>query len=156
MNVLPRILYFFRTIPVALVRSDLMVFQKKLLQLIWGDKRPRMNKCTLYTPKQKGGLGLPDLLKYFHAAQLAQLTKFNSQKPHTLLIESYSFQFKPISHIMWLPTRDRPQILCPSLSLSLGIWDRLSKSHNFKLPHTPISSSPANQGLHPGPHSPCF
>lgn len=37
MNILQRILYLFRTLPVALVRSDLISFQKKILKFVWGD-----------------------------------------------------------------------------------------------------------------------
>lgn len=54
--------------------------------LFGGDKRPRVHKRTLYTPKKKGGLGVPDLLKYFYAAQLAQLDS-HSLHPHPLLDE---------------------------------------------------------------------
>lgn len=40
-----------------------------------------MNRATMYTPKRKGELGLPDLLKYFY---VAQVTKFHSQQPQTI------------------------------------------------------------------------
>lgn len=78
MNELPRILYLFRTLPVALAKLDLKSFQTKLLSFIWGNKRPRVNIRMLHAPKGKGGLGFPDLLKYYYAAQLAQITRFHS------------------------------------------------------------------------------
>ena len=81
MNILPRLLYLFRTLPVILNHSDLKNFQRTLLRYMWGNKRPRVNKSTLYTPKCRGGLGLPDLQKYFHAAQLAQLPDSTRRKP---------------------------------------------------------------------------
>lgn len=39
MNVLPRILYFFRTLPVALAQNDLQMFQRKKLQFCFGETR---------------------------------------------------------------------------------------------------------------------
>lgn len=53
MNMLPRILYLFRTLPVALAKLDLKSFQTKLLSFIWGNKRPRVNIRTLYAPREK-------------------------------------------------------------------------------------------------------
>lgn len=116
-----------------------------------------MNRRTLFTPKQKGGLRLPDLLKYFHAAQLTQLTKFQSQQPYALwmITESYSCHPKLISHIMWLPMKDRPTIL-PSLSLSLGIWDILSRSQKFKSPYKPLAPLLHNKDFTLGLTPPAF
>lgn len=38
MNILPRIPYIFRTLPIALVRTDLLKFQRKLFQFLWGTR----------------------------------------------------------------------------------------------------------------------
>lgn len=40
---------------------------------------------------------------------------------------------------MWLPFKYRPIILCPSLSFSLGLWGRLTKTYKFKSSHTPLA-----------------
>lgn len=111
-----------------------------------------MNKRTLYTPKQKGGLAVPDLLKFFYVAQLAQLIRFHSHLHHPLWmqVESYSCRFRRISYAMWLSVQDRTLILCPSLSLSFRIWDRLSKSHNLKSPHCPLAPLQGNRDFTPG------
>ena len=152
MNVLPRLFYFFRTLPVSLPHNDLKQFKHKVLQFIWGDKRPRVNRSTLYTPRRKGGLGLLYLLKYFYAAQVAQLSRFHSQRQQAIwmIMESRSCRPSPISHLMWLPTNERPAILCPTLSLSLDIWDRLSRTHKFRSPHTPLAPFLQNKTFTPG------
>lgn len=65
-----------------------MIFKIKMLLFIWRDKKPRVNRCTLYNPKQRGGLGVPDLAKYHYAAQLAQLIRFNTQQSHSLWMQA--------------------------------------------------------------------
>lgn len=144
MNVLPKILYLFRTLPVALIRSDLVAFQRKML-FIWGYKRPRGKKHTLYTPKK--GSGLEVWVKYFYAAQLAQLIQFHTTRSNHLWVqaESCSCPSKPISHMLWLPSKQRPTIPCPSLLFSLGIWDRLSRAFKFKSPHSLLALLFQNQ-----------
>lgn len=58
MNVLPRLLYLFQSLPVEVPQSQ-----------FWGGKRPRIRLETLQLPKEEGGMGLPNLKAYFHAAQ---------------------------------------------------------------------------------------
>lgn len=54
---------------------------------------------------------------------------------------------------MWLQPKDRPVMMCPTLSFSLHLWDRLVKSYGFKSPHTPMAPLVLNptftSGLHP-------
>lgn len=66
---------------------DLRLFQRKMIQFIWGDKRPRVNKCTLFAPKTRGGLGAPDLIKYYYAAQISHLIRYHSQEPHPIWMQ---------------------------------------------------------------------
>lgn len=111
-----------------------------------------VNKGTMYTPRQKGGFGLPDLQNYFYAAQLAQLSRFHSQQPHAIwmTMESYSCRPEQISHIIWLLMKNRPIILCPTLSFSLEIWDRLSRTQKFKSLHNPLAPLLKNRAFTPG------
>lgn len=92
MNILPRNIYKFRTLPKGICKKVLTLVYNKILKFIWDDKRPRVNKQTCYTPKQKRGLGMPNLLKYFQVAQIAHLIKLNSQNQISswLAIETYA------------------------------------------------------------------
>lgn len=152
MNILPRLLYLFRTLPIAINRHDLKVFQKKIMQFIWGNTRPRVNQQTLYAPRIKGGLGVPNLVRYFEAAQLAQLIRTHSglPQPSWMKLESSPYPTKPISHLMWLHMKDRPIILCPTLSFSLSLWDRLQKPFTFRSPHAPLAPLTGNPEFTPG------
>lgn len=149
MNVLPRMLYLFGTLPVTVAKLDLKSFQTKQLLFIWGNKRPRVNMRTLRTPRSKGGLGFPGLLKYYYAAQLAHITRFHSSRPHPIRmqIEAEACKTHSISSILWLSLKQRPPILCPALSISLSIWDRLLKSHKFQSSHTPLAPILGNAGF---------
>ena len=97
-------------------------------------------------------MGLPDLQKYFYAAQLAQLSRFHSKRSQAIwmIMESYACRPSPTSHILWLPPKDRPTILCPSLSFSLDIWDRVSRTQAFKSPHSPLAPLLRNRAFTPG------
>lgn len=152
MTVLPKVLYLFRTLPIAVVRNDLQKFQKKLLDFVWGYRRPRVNRRTLYTPKQMGGLGMPDLLKYYQAAQMSQLIKFHTRQPRPLWmsIESSLYPDREISQLMWLKAKDRPAMMCPSLSFSLNLWDRLSTAYGFRSQHNPLAPLFGNTLFTPG------
>lgn len=133
MNLLPRLLYLFRILPISICMPELRKFQNKVLKFIWGNKRPWVNKRTLYAPKLKGGLGVPDLAKYYHAAQLVQIIHFYSGSPQPIWmkLESSLHLTKPISHLMWLKSKVRQVMLWPTLSFSLHLWDRLTKPYGF-------------------------
>lgn len=155
MNLLPRLVYLFRTLPISICMPDLPRFQNKVLRFIWGNKRPRVNKRTLYMPKLRGVPGVPDLAKYYRGAQLAQLIQVHSSSPPPtwMKLESSLHPTKPNSHLMWLQPKDRPVMMCPTFSFSLHLWERLAKPHGFKSPHTPMAPlvhNPAfTAGLHP-------
>ena len=73
MNVLPRLLYLFQSLPVPVPQTQFKIWDKLISRFIWDGKRPRIRYKTLQLPKIKGGLALPNLLEYFHAAQLRPL-----------------------------------------------------------------------------------
>lgn len=70
MNVLPRLLYLFQSLPVEVPQSQFMSWNRIISRFVWGGKRPRIRLETLQLPKEVGGMGLPNLKTYYHAAQL--------------------------------------------------------------------------------------
>lgn len=118
---------------------------------------PRVNRRTLFTPKTERGTRASRPAKIFLCSPIGT-TKFHSQQPQTLwmAMESHSCCPKPISHIMWLPMKERLIILCPSLSLSLDIWDTLTRTQNFKSPHNPLAPLLRNGDFTPGLTPPAF
>ena len=71
MNILPRLLYLFQTLPIEIDQKQFNEWDKILSRYIWQGKRPRIRLKTLQLVKEKGGWGLPSLKDYcYWAAQL--------------------------------------------------------------------------------------
>lgn len=70
MNVLPRLLYLFQSIPHMIPESQFRHWDKLISRFIWAGKRPRIRYKTLQLQKEEGGLSLPNLKRYFFAAQV--------------------------------------------------------------------------------------
>lgn len=88
MNILPRLLYLFQTLPVEVTDKDFMEWDKMISRYIWQGKRPRTRYRTLQLPKIKGGLALPCLKSYYQAAQIKILLNLGNP--------SYSARWKEI------------------------------------------------------------
>ena len=70
MNVLPRLLYLFQSLPIEIPQTQFTSWDKMISRFIWNGKRPRVRFKTLQLQRERGGLSLPNLKEYFHAAQL--------------------------------------------------------------------------------------
>ena len=70
MNILPRILYLFQTLPIEINDKQFNEWDKLLSRYIWQGKKPRIRFQTLQISKNKGGLALPCLKDYYISAQL--------------------------------------------------------------------------------------
>ncbi|CAJ1058984.1 unnamed protein product [Xyrichtys novacula] len=70
MNLLPRLLYLFLSLPVRIPDTQFSAWDKLISRFIWAGARPRIRLKTLQLDKENGGLALPDLRGYYYAAQL--------------------------------------------------------------------------------------
>ena len=70
MNLLPRLLYLFLSLPVRIPESQFSAWHKLISRFIWAGARPRVRFKTLQLDKENGGLALPNLKEYYYAAQL--------------------------------------------------------------------------------------
>lgn len=73
MNILPRLLYLFQSLPVDILPKQFILWDKVISRFIWEGKRARIRYCTLNLPKERGGMALPNLKLYYQAAQLRPL-----------------------------------------------------------------------------------
>lgn len=79
-NILPRLLYLFLSLPVQVPQSQFEVWDKLISRFIWAGARPRIKLRTLQINKENGGLALPNLKEYYYAAQLRYIVHWCS--PH--------------------------------------------------------------------------
>lgn len=135
MNILPRLLYLFQTLPVEVTDREFMEWDKMLSRYIWQGKKPRIRYRTLQLPKGKGGLALPCLKSYYQAAQIKILL--------SLCNPSYSAKWKEIE----VSTTDEVPIQAvigdsklskhlrkeanPWLGISLKIWFGIITKNNL-------------------------
>lgn len=152
MTLFPRILYLFRALPIAINRNHLKRFQGKIIKFIWGGKGYRFSRNTLYAPKSKGGLGLPELFKYYQAARLAQLSTlyFRGEKPDWIQIERQAVPSHTLDYLLWTPSNSRPPIMAPTLSHSFRLWDSLIQNSALTSQLRPLSHIFRNPLFKPG------
>ena len=70
MNILPRFLYLFQTIPLAPPHNFFVKMKNMFCNYIWSSRRSRLRMTLLYLPYDRGGLKLLFLQGYYWAAQL--------------------------------------------------------------------------------------
>lgn len=108
-NIVPWYLYLFQYLPIYLPRSFFNRLNSIISSFIWAGKRARANRSLLQINKIAGGLGLPNLLGYYWAA--------NAQKDPALV-------YLTSPHLSWCQleassSSSSPQaIACGTLSLS--------------------------------------
>ncbi|XP_062396829.1 LINE-1 retrotransposable element ORF2 protein isoform X1 [Sardina pilchardus] len=136
MNILPRLLYIFQTIPIEKPEHYFMEWDKLLARFIWAGKKPRVRFKTLKLSKDRGGLALPCLLDYYKAAQLRFLVGWctPSYRSRWKEIECTMGGRYPMSMLIGdcslidqITDPDNPWISC-----SLRIWDNITKRHHLR------------------------
>lgn len=82
MNVLPRLLYLFRNLPLEISEDQFRDSDKWISRFVWQGRKPRIKYPTLQLAKEVGGMGLPCLKNYYYAAQIIPLLHW-SNGPYT-------------------------------------------------------------------------
>uniref|UniRef100_A0A8C5MN77 Reverse transcriptase domain-containing protein n=1 Tax=Leptobrachium leishanense TaxID=445787 RepID=A0A8C5MN77_9ANUR len=130
MNLLSCLLYLFQALPVPVDPSDLTFLQSNIDAFVWRQGRHRVARNTLYCSRESGGLGLPNLLQYYHAAQLTQIVAAHSPPSSKRWVDFEAALMWPddIRFRIWLSRRDRPPLvtLCPTILHVFSLWDKLS------------------------------
>lgn len=75
MVALPRLLYYFRTLPIWLTGSTFRQLRSLVGVFLWGTGRLQVALDTMMRPRADGGLAVPDFELYCLAAQLQWLTQ---------------------------------------------------------------------------------
>ena len=130
MNILPRLLYLFLSLPVKIPESQFTAWDRLISRFIWAGARPRVRLKTLQLDKEKGGLAVPNLKEYYYAAQLRYVVYWCSP--------TYVARWKDIELGLG---RAPPQAYlfgreytCENLIINqtLGIWHEVVKKYKMK------------------------
>lgn len=148
MNILPRILYLFQTLPIHIPGSFFMTYKRLCRNFIWSSKAPKLSWERLTLPRSKGGIGLPDIYKYHWACLLTRVIDWHvhaDTKDWVRLEES--FAGIPISHLSWISQKAIPKDCTkhPFIHPTLLQFRMACNKHNIASspgPLTPINQNP--------------
>ncbi|CAI9558365.1 unnamed protein product [Staurois parvus] len=152
MTVLPKLLYYFRTLPVRVPPHFLRLLQAKFMRFIWANKHPRVSRNTLFAHRLQGGLGVPNVTKYYQASQIVPLSMLHasSDVPLWVLLELPNCAPIQPSALLWLPPALRPISLSPMLLHGLRVWDSVRYSSGLMSPFLPLLPIVNNPLFPPG------
>ncbi len=101
MVIAPQFNYISMMIPVNIPDPIFERYDKIIKDFLWEGKRPRIKMSKLISPRDKGGLGLPDVRMYNFSFEMAKLAKHWSETDSELdwikIEQKLASQFHPIS-----------------------------------------------------------
>lgn len=110
MNVMPSLLYLLQTLPIKISPSFLRDLRSRFLRFIWAGKPARVRRAILRLPKEKGGIGFPNPVRYQEALNLARVMDWcalQKRKPWVHM-EQATIDI-PLEGLVWLPEVDVPR-----------------------------------------------
>lgn len=142
MTILPKLLYYFRTLPINVPKTKLESLQRKINKFIWNNKKPRCSYSLMYRTQHSGGLGRPNLWLYYLAARLIQLAQWFSPATNIswLIFETSSILPLNLKGVLWANLKSNHALIKHNTIIShlIQLWNRFKD--NFKL----ISGPPPN------------
>uniref|UniRef100_A0A8C5MVA5 Reverse transcriptase domain-containing protein n=1 Tax=Leptobrachium leishanense TaxID=445787 RepID=A0A8C5MVA5_9ANUR len=129
MNILPRILYLFQTLPITVPRLFFSSLQSIFIKYVCNSLQPRLKFSLLTASKLKGGLALPNLKQYYQATHLLCISEW-SNKPSQKLPQEGDLTGDDLASLPWLLgiiTKCTPSSH-PTVSATLKIWKSLQRS----------------------------
>lgn len=131
MNLLPRLLFLFQSLPVGIPTSAFNMLDKLISGFIWQNRRPRVRLKTLTLGKNRGGLSLPNIKYYFWAAQLTALVAWinNDMESRWVNIEQNSLPDITLSALVFLSKQSQEKLEIKNVWVKhpLKIWLTVQK-----------------------------
>uniref|UniRef100_A0A670J9P8 Reverse transcriptase domain-containing protein n=1 Tax=Podarcis muralis TaxID=64176 RepID=A0A670J9P8_PODMU len=137
MNVLPRVLFLFQSIPIIKGSRVFKEWQRVLSRFIWQGKKPRIKYKLLTDKKERGGFALPDLGLYYEAVCLCWIKDWVKLKNKDLLdLEGFNNRFGWHAYL-WCGKRKihkgfEDHIFRGPL---IEVWERYKNILEPKIPH---------------------
>ena len=150
MNVLPRFLYLFQSLPILLSKSFFQSLNKLISSFLWASKNARIRREFLERPRDKGGLALPNMRNYYWASNIQKVIYwYQSPQLDWCKIEANSCTSTSLPALVTagLPLSPSKFTSSPVVSSSLRIWIQFRQ--HFKLKEFSIYSPICNNHLFP-------
>lgn len=131
---LPKLLYLFQALPIEIDREFFRRAKAMILAFIWQGGRARFSFFMLRRTQAAGGVGLPDLLLYYKAAQLRVLVEWvkDDSEKHWFKMDR-GVTGRTIWDLIWRPKVDRPAnvYLSTPTRTTLKVWDSVSHDERW-------------------------
>lgn len=131
MNILPRLLFLFQSLPVFVSQSTFKLLEKLISKFIWQNKTPRVRLKIVMSGKERGGLGLPNLRLYYWAAQIRAIVAWIIRDPEILWvsIEESSLPGVSLSVLPFLSSQSPKKIQITNLWIrhTVKVWNQIHK-----------------------------
>lgn len=151
MTILPKFLFLFQTLPVFIPKTYFKELDQLISSFIWNKTVPRIRKEFLQGHKNEGGLGLPNFINYYWAANIHKIQFWMSSGPSESqplwsLMEQSASSPVSLAALVCAPAPLSKKYLTtnPVVSATLKIWAqfRLHFKHKANLPSSPIAANP--------------
>lgn len=133
MNILPRFLYLFQSIPVFLSKSFFRSVDRLISSFLWGNKHPRVRKVLLQRHRAEGGLALSNLMYYYWAANLQKIVYWiQVQNADWCQSEANTCMSSSLPALVTakLPLSQQYSS-CPIVTSTLRIWSQFRQNFNL-------------------------
>uniref|UniRef100_A0A8C5M2I4 Reverse transcriptase domain-containing protein n=1 Tax=Leptobrachium leishanense TaxID=445787 RepID=A0A8C5M2I4_9ANUR len=149
MNILPRVLYLFQTLPIYLPTAFFAQLRTMISTYVWNSKKPRISLTLLMAPKQLGGVALPHFRHYYVASHLQRIVEWSTSSLTRawVTIEQEAARC-PLPCLPWLPISTQKTMVEPHplIHATLKAWRSLQRTAGiapFPSPLLPLQWLPA-------------
>lgn len=132
MNILPIRLYSLLNLTIKIPATFFSSYRQICTDFIWYSKELRLGWDKLRTPKQKGGIGIPNLRTYYWACQLTRVIDWHAW----VWIED---SFSLLRHLPWIESNLTPKQSSNHPTIGPTLLNFQSSSSGLL---TPINHSP--------------
>ena len=132
MVIAPQFNYVSMMLPLSIPDHIFKQYDNLIKDFLWAGRKPRFKLSKLYAPKDKGGLGLPDVRLYSWSFEMVKIAKHWSGTESGLewaaIEKALAEPFQPITVISQQST-DKERDKNPIIKHSREVWAKVHKIH---------------------------
>ena len=134
---LPRLLYFFSTLPIWIPGAIFRELDSLMISFIWDKGRRRVALTTMQRTKLDGGLAVPDLEGYYLAAQMQWYTQWQAKAREHIRRQETETPTREQLHRSLLGLKRTRELVSPEFGVLQRCWSRWLKKSKTRNPYSP-------------------